>query len=220
MNGKIIELIRRNGILLAGAGVACAALFFWVPGEDDEAASKQNEINWMEESEDKTSEKADSPTGEQESAVVKSFKVDVKGAVHKPGVYEFVVGDRVTDVIQKAGGLKEEADSKQVNMAQLVEDEMVVYIPKEGEETDASKQIVAEKSGNTGESHSNDIININKASSEELQELPGIGPSKATAIIQKREELSSFKTIDDLKEVSGIGDKTFEKLKDLITVNE
>ena len=220
MNGKIIELIRRNGILLAGAGVACAALFFWAPGEDDEAASKQNEINWMEESEDKTSEKADSPNGEQESAVVKSFKVDVKGAVHKPGVYEFVVGDRVTDVIQKAGGLKEEADSKQVNMAQLVEDEMVVYIPKEGEEMDASKQIVAEKSGNTGESHSNDIININKASSEELQELPGIGPSKATAIIQKREELSSFKTIEDLKEVSGIGDKTFEKLKDLITVNE
>ena len=217
MNGKMIELIRRNGILLAGAGIACAALFFWVPGEDDEAASIQNEI-WKEESEEKTSEKADSLT-EQESAVINSFKVDVKGAVHKPGVYEFAVGDRVTDVIQKAGGLKEGADSKQVNMAQLVEDEMVVYIPKEGEQIDDTKQIVAEKSGNTEEGHSNGIININKASSEELQELPGIGPSKATAIIQKREELSSFKTIEDLKEVSGIGDKTFEKLKDLITVN-
>ena len=218
MNKQIIEFIRRNGILLAGAGVACAALFFWNTGED-EGPSNQSEINWVDESEEETNEKAEEPVVEPESEIVKTFKVDVKGAVHKPGVYEFAVGDRVTDVIQKAGGLKDGADSKQVNMAQLVEDEMVVYIPKEGETVDAPKQTAAEKSGDTVGDSSSGLIDINKAASEELQELPGIGPSKATAIIQKREELGSFKTIEDLKEVPGIGDKTFEKLKDLITVN-
>ena len=143
------------------------------------------------------------------------LKVDIKGAVKKPGVYEFVQGDRVTDVIGMAGGLTKAADSTQVNMAQLVEDEMVVYIPKAGEDVQAS-QISSGGTGGAGAGAAGSLININKASLEELQELPGIGPSKAAAIIAKREELGSFGSIDDLKLVTGIGDKTFEKLKDLI----
>ena len=214
MNEQIVQFIRRNGLLMAGAGVACAAIFFWNT-ESDEGKSEKSEINWVEESEVKNEE---AEKLDVEPGVVTTYKVDVKGAVHKPGVYEFAVGDRVTDVIQKAGGFKDGADSKQVNMAQLVEDEMVIYIPEEGEKVDASNQTVSESTVNTAEGNSNGTININKATTEELQELPGIGPSKATAILQKREELGSFQTIEDLKEVSGIGDKTSEKLKELITV--
>lgn len=217
MNEKIVQFIRRNGILLAGAGVACAALFFWNMQSEDRQI-EQSEINWTEESAiEKKNENTENQPAEPE--VTATYKVDVKGAVQKPGVYEFLKGDRVTDVIQKAGGLKNEADSKQVNMAQLVEDEMVIYIPIKGETAEASNHTAGESSGNTGSAaKGSGTINLNKATSEELQELPGIGPSKATAILQKREELGSFKTIEDLKEVTGIGDKTFEKLRELITV--
>ncbi|WP_139892599.1 helix-hairpin-helix domain-containing protein [Bacillus sp. D386] len=217
MNEKIVQFIRRNGILLAGAGVACTALFFWNMQSED-GQIEQSEINWTEESAiEKKNEDTEKLVAEPE--VSATYKVDVKGAVQKPGVYEFLKGDRVTDVIQKAGGLKNGADSKQVNMAQLVEDEMVIYIPIKGETAEASNHTAGESSGNTVSAAKGDgTINLNKATSEELQELPGIGPSKATAILQKREELGSFKTIEDLKEVTGIGDKTFEKLRELITV--
>lgn len=215
MNDQIVQFIRRNGILLAGAGVACGALFFWNT-QSEEEQPEQSAINWTEESEVKNEEAEKLTTAEPE--VISTYKVDVKGAVQKPGVYEFTTGDRVTDIIQKAGGFKNEADSKQVNMAQLVEDEMVIYIPAKGEMVDTSNQTVAESSGNVAADKTDGTINLNKATSEELQELPGIGPSKATAILQKREELGSFKNVEDLKEVTGIGDKTFEKLKELITV--
>ena len=219
MNEKIAQFIRRNGILLAGAGVACAALFFWNMQSEDEQV-EQSEIKWTEESAIENKNE-DTEKLVEEPEVSATYKVDVKGAVQKPGVYEFLMGDRVTDVIQKAGGLKNGADSKQVNMAQLVEDEMVIYIPIKGETVEASNHTAGEResSGNTVSAAKGDgTINLNKATSEELQELPGIGPSKATAILQKREELGSFKTIEDLKEVTGIGDKTFEKLRELITV--
>lgn len=215
MNDQIVRFIRRNGILLVGVGVACGALFFWNT-QSGEEQPEQSAINWTEESEVKNEEAEKLTTAEPE--VISTYKVDVKGAIQKPGVYEFTTGDRVTDIIQKAGGFKNGADSKQVNMAQLVEDEMVIYIPTKGEMADTSNQTVAESSGNVAEDKTDGTINLNKATSEELQELPGIGPSKATAIIQKREELGSFKNVEDLKEVTGIGDKTFEKLKELITV--
>ena len=172
----------------------------------------------MEESELKEDKGKEVEEASVEPEVMATVKVDVKGSVQKPGVYEFTMGDRVTDVINKAGGLQDEADSGQVNMAQLVEDEMVIYIPKKGEIVESSMQTVPQRNETGGGSETNEKININKATSEELQELPGIGPSKADAIVQKREELGSFQTIEDLKEVTGIGEKTFEKLRESITV--
>ena len=217
MNEQFVLFLRRNGLLLVFAGLACAAFIFWNANSDKEE-SKQSEINWMEESELKEDEGKEVGESPEEPEVTATFKVDVKGSVQKPGVYEFTMGDRVTDVINKAGGLQDGADSRQVNMAQLVEDEMVIYIPKKGEVVESSMQRVPQSNETGGGSEANKKININKATSEELQELPGIGPSKATAIVQKREELGSFKTIEDLKEVTGIGEKTFEKLMESITV--
>jgi competence protein ComEA len=145
--------------------------------------------------------------------------VDVKGQVKMPGVYSSKQGERVIDVIQRAGGLTENADESKVNFAEHVQDAMVIYIPAMGEE---GIPVAAGTTGTLphtdGGSTNQAKINLNKADINELQNLPGIGPSKATAIIEYRETNGLFKSVEDLKNISGIGDKTFEKLKDLIIV--
>lgn len=151
--------------------------------------------------------------------------VDVKGAVKYPGVYELTVNDRVIDAINQAGGYTKNADSSTINHAQKLQDEMVIYVPKKGEDVSEKLQAIQSQpttisstsSGGTSSSESLKV-NINTANETELTTLSGIGPSKAKAIISYREENGPFKTIEDIKNVSGIGEKTFEKLKDSITV--
>lgn len=135
--------------------------------------------------------------------------VDIKGAVKRPGVYTMNEGDRVIDAIEKAGGVLPEADENQLNLASLLKDEMVIYVAKKGEER-TQMDFQYEDDGK---------IRINSASSEELQKLQGIGPSKAEAIITHREENGPFKTVEDLLKVSGIGEKTLENIKDNIIVD-
>lgn len=145
--------------------------------------------------------------------------VDIKGQVKMPGVYQANEGERIIDLISRAGGLTELADQTGVNFAQHVEDAMVIYIPAVGEKgaplsgTNESQPI---SSG--GVSQNQGKINLNKADETELQNLPGIGPAKAAAIIEYRSTSGPFNAVEDLKNVSGIGDKTFEKLKDLVSV--
>jgi competence protein ComEA len=139
--------------------------------------------------------------------------VDVKGAVMIPGVYRAEPGERVIDLIMRAGGFTQEADQNQVNLSQHIEDEMVVFIPKIGDESRIELEL---SSG--GSVKDKGLLNINKATDSELQTLPGIGPSKSQSIIEFRETNGGFTTIDDLKKISGIGEKTFEKLAELITV--
>lgn len=138
--------------------------------------------------------------------------VDVKGAVHKPGVYNATTGDRVIDVIERAGGITETANGEAVNLAMRVTDEMVIYVPMIGEETES---VAATVSSSGSES---DKININKATATELETLPGIGPAKSAAIIEYRETNGPFQTIEDIMSISGFGEKTFEKLKESISV--
>ena len=138
--------------------------------------------------------------------------VEIKGAVSRPGVYELEVGDRVLEAISLAGGYKPESDSKMINHAQKVEDEMIIYVPELGE--------VMEDSFNISSSNSSDqLVNINKADVQSLTTLPGVGPSKAAAIITYREESGGFKVKEDLLKVTGIGQKTFEKIEPHIKVN-
>ncbi|MBP3038935.1 helix-hairpin-helix domain-containing protein [Bacillaceae bacterium Marseille-Q3522] len=149
---------------------------------------------------------------DQEEGAVSTIIVDIKGAVIKPGVYETKHGTRVIEVIKMAGGMLETADEKRVNFAKKVEDEEVIYIPEIGEEiTDPAAAISPGKEDTA--------VNINKADEQELQTLTGIGPSKAAAIIEYRETNGPFKTVEALQEVSGIGGKTFEKIKEEITVH-
>nr|WP_235841991.1 helix-hairpin-helix domain-containing protein [Neobacillus fumarioli] len=150
--------------------------------------------------------------------------VDVKGQVKLPGVYQANQGERVNDVINRAGGLTDKADQSQVNFAEHIKDEMVIYIPAKDEVPQAlpSNGNTA-NNGKTAASPGNPTknqtkVNLNKADETQLQTLPGVGAAKAKAIIDYREKSGPFKKIDDLKNISGIGDKTFEKLKDLIEV--
>ncbi|MEH7505498.1 helix-hairpin-helix domain-containing protein [Neobacillus drentensis] len=144
--------------------------------------------------------------------------VDVKGQIKLPGVYQANTGERVIDIIGRAGGLSDKADQGQVNFAEHVQDEMIIYIPAKGEEGLPSPATSGGNQVTSGGNHKESKININKADETELQNLPGIGPAKAAAIIEYRNTNGPFKAVEDLKNISGIGEKTFDKLKDLLVI--
>jgi competence protein ComEA len=139
--------------------------------------------------------------------------VDVKGAVKKPGIYKAIQSERVNDLIIRAGGFTDEASEVSVNLAQKVTDEMVIYVPKAGEEGEENQE-----ASMYAQSEKN-LLDINKATEQDFDALPGIGPAKAKAIVDYRTEKGPFKAVDDLKGVSGIGEATFERLKESISVN-
>lgn len=154
--------------------------------------------------------------------------VDIKGMVANPGVYEVDRTYRVNDVISLAGGLLDGADTSLINLAKTVTDEMTIIIYSSDEVLEKLKgQIcvcdcpIQENDACIEEDNTkdnNEIININTASKEELMTLPGIGEVRAEEIINYRSNNGSFKTIDDIKNVSGIGEELFEEIKANITV--
>ncbi|WP_069989443.1 helix-hairpin-helix domain-containing protein [Streptococcus agalactiae] len=143
--------------------------------------------------------------------------VDVKGAVNHPGVYSLPSQSRVTDAIKRAGGLSNLADSKSVNLAQKLQDETVVYVAQKGEKI----TVVEEKKENNiaTQGNSKGKINLNKADLSSLQTISGVGAKRAQDILDYRDSQGGFKTIDDLKNVSGIGEKTLEKLRQDVTID-
>lgn len=137
--------------------------------------------------------------------------VDIKGAVKNPGVYQMKVGDRVKDALDAAGGLTEEADSQKVNLAKRLEDQMVIVVPKVGEEAEEiSAGVTSKEEAKEGK------VNINTATVEELKTLKGVGEKKAEAIIEYRKKNGSFQTKEDLMKVRGIGKKLFESFEERI----
>lgn len=137
--------------------------------------------------------------------------VDIKGAVKNPGVYQMKVGDRVKDALEAAGGLTEEADSQKVNLAKRLEDQMVIVVPKVGEEAEEiSAGVTSKEEAKEGK------VNINTATVEELKTLKGVGEKKAEAIIEYRKKNGSFQTKEDLMKVRGIGKKLFESFQERI----
>lgn len=166
----------------------------------------------------------------------KLYMVDIKGEVISPGIYELPSTSRVIDVINKAGGLTDIADTSVINLSKKIEDEMVIIIYSEYEvnnwlKTKQEEDYLQEKCQNSEDSKiENDVcisdnviennetlININTATKEELMTLSGIGETKALAIISYREK-TPFTSIEDIKNVSGIGDSTYNEIKDYITV--
>lgn len=156
----------------------------------------------------------------------KKMYVDIKGSVKNPGVYEFKENDRVIDAINYAGGLNKYANTSNINLSQKLSSEMVIYVFSNKEIEDGSKASscsticevnVIEVNNCVDENNSSDKVNINNATLEELMTLTGIGESKAKNIIAYREK-EKFKTIEDIKNISGIGDALFEKIKDRIVV--
>lgn len=148
---------------------------------------------------------------------VSKIKVHVSGEVLSPGVVEIEEGARIIDAINMAGGLSEEADISKINLAYIVEDATKINIPNINDIEE--NEIITIKDNNFESSEDSKVmININTASVEELQKLEGIGSSIALRIVVYRKENGKFNSIDDLRNISGIGDSKFEKIKDNIYV--
>jgi competence protein ComEA len=191
------RIIKIGATLVVGIIVLGIALFK-VGGEDAESL---------------TEEEIPLETVEELSMVF----VDVGGEVNHPMVVEIREGSRVQDAIEAAGGLTDKADISDINRAAVLEDGEKIYVPSIISEEDSGGSTYSGGSYSSGASGSTGgKVNINTADSETLQTLNGVGPATAEKIISYRKENGRFKSVEDIKNVSGIGDKTYEKLKDYI----
>ncbi|WP_323741458.1 ComEA family DNA-binding protein [Pseudoclavibacter sp. VKM Ac-2867] len=157
------------------------------------------------------------PAGEPSSEGSTTLLVHVVGAVTSPGVYEVPLTARVVDAIAAAGGLAGDADPSLLNMARTLVDGEQLRVPRIGE---AASEPVAGGAGpaGAGGAAGGGLVNLNTASAAELEELPRIGPAMSSRIIDHREQNGGFGAVEELKEVAGIGDATYEGLVDLVTV--
>ena len=166
----------------------------------------------------------------------KKYKVDIKGQINNPGIYEVVISSRVIDVINLAGGLTVNADTSVINLSKKVLDEMVIIVYSKEEVTNfkKTKEIEQQVQNQCVQKDENSLkndacissnnnistnkISINNASKEELMTLPGIGESKAKDIVDYRTKNGPFKKLEDLKNIPGIGENVYNNLKENITL--
>lgn len=205
--------------------VIAAVLFFWMGSGDEEITvdSSGGDTQVVEEGAGNSSgEVADGVAGTTGASSGKLY-VDISGEVERPGVYEVSEGTRLFEVIEQAGGLTDEADIDSLNRAETVADGQKILIAAKGENSSGSQGTQSGSGTNSGSGTASGTtndgkVNINTAESAELQTIPGIGPSKAARIIEYRQSNGNFSSIEDIQNVSGIGSKTFESIKDYITV--
>ncbi|MEG1505680.1 MAG: helix-hairpin-helix domain-containing protein [Lachnospiraceae bacterium] len=145
----------------------------------------------------------------------KTIMVDVCGAVNIPGVYELPMGSRLFEAVKKAGGMTEVAASAYLNQAVVLKDGEQIYVPTTEE---AVKNEAPSEEGLQGDTGKSGQVNLNTASKEELMTLTGIGEAKAESIIAYRKEHGGFQTTDELKQIPGIKDAIFNKMKEQITI--
>ena len=166
-----------------------------------------------------TKKEQDQANDESKSAKI---YVDISGAVKQPGVYQLSEGARLFDLLKQAGGLTEDAAIQTVNQAMIIQDQqkIIILTQAQAESLDTENINNGNLEGKSDEKSPKDAekLNINQADLTQLQQLSGIGEKKAQAIIDYRNENGSFKTIEDLAKVTGIGEKTVEKLRDSITI--
>lgn len=211
--------------------ILCISFFYFskqssTPPQDELFSTIPNDKQTMIEDMKTTAESEHKDQAKQGVVATTYIMVDVKGAVKNPGVYRLDADSRVMDAILLAGGYSKNAQSRQINHAQKLQDEMVIYVPQKGEEVEPILSVattetaisVQSTQGDSTSTAKSDLVNINTADETLLTTLNGVGPAKAKAIIAYRTENGPFKSIEDLKNVTGIGEKTFEALKDLITV--
>ena len=179
------------------------------------------------------SNKTENDTNKEESEskdTKEKIIIYIAGAIKNEGVYELDENSRIADCIEKAGGLTEDANLQDINLAYMLEDGMKIYIPKNSESnnhdnTESNATIENDKREKTVKNIENKNsktqnvkININTATQTELETLPGIGSSTALKIINYRKENGKFKSIEDIKNVNGIGDSKYNTIKDMIKI--
>lgn len=209
-----VDSIQRKLFLIIGAvilAVSIGLIYKEISGRTDnplqEAAT--GEILLQEQQEDEAAETAELTEPEQQETI----QIYITGQVKRPGVYTIAPDKRLIDAIELAGGCTPEADLNRINLAARVVDEGMYYVPAAGEEIDPGIPAVQ-----TGGEAGTEKININTADENQLQTLTGIGPAKAQKIIEYREANGGFKSIEEIMNVSGIGEKTFENIKENICV--
>lgn len=190
-----------------------------------EASPEENQSEDNQSDGDVSEEQEESRSGEEASAFRKEQEegeplcVFVCGQVAEPGVYELPAGSRIYQAVEEAGGMLETADETYVNQAQYLEDGQRIYIPSVEEVASGlTEAYEGDASGQTDDAEADGRVNINTASKEELMTLTGIGEKKAEAIIQYREASGGFQTVEELMQVEGIKEGTFEKIKEDIKV--
>lgn len=187
------------------------------PKDDIYVLTKEENLSEKDESqeseEDKTVEK------EESNITNKVITVYISGEVNNPGIVNLKEGDRLATAVEKVGGTTKNADLNGINMAIKIEDEMHYIIPKIGEKVNEDVDNTENLQKESGVSSSNSsLININTATIEELDKLPGVGEATANKIVNHRDEIGEFKSIEEIKNVNGIGDKKFEQIKSLICI--
>lgn len=208
---ELLGTMGREVWLIAGIAVAAIGIMFLMLHQAPQQTAAQPESAVMSDSLAVASNSAPSAATSQSVTMY----VDIKGAVKNPGLKK-VTGDmRVIDAVQLAGGFATSADQKQVNLAQRLTDQQVVYIPKRGE---TAPSIATGGGAGAGASSEAPQVNLNAADLEQLQQLDGVGEKKAQKIIDYRTAKGQFQSIEDIKNVSGFGDKTFERLKPQLAV--
>lgn len=200
-------LLSHKEIVIKAAVIICIIMvaFFVFVSEEENGEYAEDVVVQSTETKAESREETQTPV---------SIIVDVGGAVKTPQVVELKENSRVADAISAAGGLTEQADTAGINQAAFLTDGEKVYIPEKGE----SGTIISGITSAVGSEVTQQKININTATSEELQTLDGIGPVTAEKILTYRDRNGAFQNIEDLKNVDGIGDKTFENLKEHITI--
>lgn len=200
--------------------VAIGIVFIVVIGLYIYTTYSQNQTGLDEAFYEESEEEKEEETKEKNN--LKKVIVHIAGEVNEPGIVEIEEGSRIVDVVEEAGGFTQEANIDKVNLAYVVEDGQKIMIPNYQEiensmyiSKESGESIVEEKIGETG---GDSMVDINEATQTQLEELPGIGPSTAGKIIEYRKENGKFKQVEDIKNVNGIGEAKFEKIKDYISV--
>ena len=213
----MIDILKQRKIILViiilGGILLCWKMFNAINYDEIEQEKILDSENSIEKN-NENSEKTD------EEKIV----VHITGEVKRPGVVRVNEGSRIEDIIEAAGGLTENADITNVNLAYIVEDGIKIRIPSNEDDELSKNEYITEDSGENiiiedeSRETSGIIVNINTATQTEFEELPGIGPSIASRIVEYREQNGKFKTIEDIKNVTGIGDNKFENIKEYIKV--
>lgn len=227
-----MQKINKNQKIIIIAIIICSLgiiIHYVYNQKEKELKTKDDDIEIIEDEEIPKSETNETIEKNKQTVIVY-----ITGAVKKEGVYKLEENSRISDAIEIAGGLQDNANKEEINLAYILEDGMKIYIPKKEEKLesntdksnteDRTQEYVTQNtktnnSNKDSKEQSNSIkININKATQTELETLPGIGPSTALKIIEYRKENGKFKQIEDIKNVKGIGENKYNQIKSHINV--
>lgn len=223
---KIKEFVIEKKVYLIAAGIILLGLLYLKKGDSQEKSTETENAQLMQKSSSSLSSTIENKASSSSANESKTVTCDISGAVKHEGVYTLKNGARLQELIVAAGGTTSRAQLKAINRAILLKDQDKIHIPYKGEKvenvapTGAESSVSGSASGEASSSPQGDgeKVNLNTASVADLQKLTGIGEKKAEQIIAYREQKGSFKKIEDLMQVSGIGEKTFASLKDQLAV--